>query len=86
MGEQSEEPDESFTAQSRRPATHSCLIVDLHPAFRQRREHHVLHVLLQMVPGLEDCLVEGSEDDLVSIAAMVSHSLLFSAVWPPCCS
>ena len=27
-----------------------------------------------MVPGLEDRLMEGSEDDILSIAGMVSHS------------
>jgi hypothetical protein len=38
---------------------------------RQRREHRVFGVLLQMVPGLETRLMEGLEEDLVSIAEMV---------------
>jgi hypothetical protein len=42
--------------------------------YRQRREHGVFRVLLQMVPGLEDRLIEGSEEDIMSIAVMVSRS------------
>ena len=53
-------------------------IIDLYPTRRQRREHSVFNVLLQMVPGLEDRLMEGSEDDVVEIATMASrrHSFL----------
>jgi hypothetical protein len=40
--------------------------------YRQRREHGVFRMLLQMVPGLEDRLIEGSEEDILSIAVMVS--------------
>jgi hypothetical protein len=42
--------------------THTC---------RQRREHRIFKVLLQMVPNLEARLMEGSEDDVVCIAEMV---------------
>jgi hypothetical protein len=42
--------------------------------YRQRREHGVFRVLLQMVPGLEDRLIEGSEEDILSVAVMVSRS------------
>ena len=40
-----------------------------------------------MIPGLEDRLMEGSEDDVLSMAALVSHSLDFN-VWliPSLCS
>jgi hypothetical protein len=38
---------------------------------RQRREHRVFELLLQMVPGLEDRLMSGSEGDLVLIAELV---------------
>jgi hypothetical protein len=46
---------------------------------RQRREHRVFSVLLQMVPGLEANLMEGSEDSVLSIAGLVSRSLDFNA-------
>ena len=39
---------------------------------RQRREHRVFGMLLQMVPGLEQRLMEGSGDDVVVIAELVS--------------
>lgn len=38
---------------------------------RENREHHVFTALLQMVPGLEGHLMEGSNDDLTTIAEMV---------------
>jgi len=39
---------------------------------RQRREHLVFQSLLQTVPGLEERLVEGEEDNAVRIAELVS--------------
>jgi hypothetical protein len=39
---------------------------------RRRREHRVFNALLQMVPGLEDRLMGGSDEDIVAIAEMVS--------------
>jgi len=42
--------------------------------YRQRREHAVFCLLVQMVPGLEDRLIEGFEEDIMSIAVMVSRS------------
>jgi hypothetical protein len=38
---------------------------------RERREHRVFRLLLQMVPGLEERLMEGSEEDLIHVAEMV---------------
>jgi hypothetical protein len=38
---------------------------------RQRREHRVFEALLQMVPGLEERLLSGSEENIVNIAEMV---------------
>jgi hypothetical protein len=34
-------------------------------------EDSIFNVLLQMIPGLENSLMEGSEDEVLSIAAMV---------------
>ena len=44
---------------------------------RQRREHRVFGVLLQMVPGLETCLMEGLEEDLVSIMEIVCPMIFY---------
>ena len=41
--------------------------------FRERREHGVFQKLLQMVPGLEERLLNGSEEDIVFVADMVSR-------------
>jgi len=41
----------------------------------QRREHIVFGVLLQMVPGLEDRLMEGTDEDVVSIADMLQKGV-----------
>ena len=38
---------------------------------RQRREHRVFEALLMMIPGLEERLMNGSEEDTVGIAEMV---------------
>lgn len=38
---------------------------------RQRREHTVFGILLQMVPGFEDRLMQGTDEDVVLIADLV---------------
>ena len=40
-----------------------------HP--RERREHRVFKQLLQSIPGLEERLVKGSEEDIVLVADVV---------------
>ena len=37
----------------------------------EREEHQVFQRLIQMVPGLEDRLVEGSDEDVAHIAELV---------------
>lgn len=51
------------------------LLTDLH--IRERREHRIFQVLLQMVPGLEARLMEGSDQDTVHVAELVSWFLLY---------
>lgn len=46
--------------------------------YRQRREHAVFGILLQTVPGLEDRLMEGTDDDVQSIAEMVRYKCNWS--------
>jgi hypothetical protein len=41
---------------------------------RERREHRVFRLLLQMIPGMEDRLMESSEEDIVHIAELVCNS------------
>ena len=38
---------------------------------RERREHRVFEALLLMVPGLEQRLMDGNEEDVVEVAEMV---------------
>jgi glycogen synthase len=38
---------------------------------RQRREHRIFRSLLQMIPGLEERLIDGSDDEAVLVAEMV---------------
>lgn len=56
-----------------------CFVWDL-MIFSERREHRVFTTLLQMVPGLEARLMEGTEEDLVMIAELVSFFLLILLV------
>jgi hypothetical protein len=42
---------------------------------RQRREHRVFRTLLHMVPGLEERLIAGSDDEAVVVAELVSTSI-----------
>jgi hypothetical protein len=39
---------------------------------RERREHRVFDKLLQMVPGLEERLLTGSEEEITFVAELVS--------------
>lgn len=48
-------------------------LVDSH--FRERREHRVFQQLLDMVPGLEDRLLDGSNEDNAHIADLVGSPL-----------
>jgi hypothetical protein len=41
---------------------------------RERREHRIFQLLLQMVPGLEERLVEGSEENVLHVAELVWFS------------
>jgi hypothetical protein len=38
---------------------------------RQRREYHVFEALLQIIPGLEASLMNGSESDIIEIVELV---------------
>ena len=79
MGELAEELEEAFT-------TECALIPNIYLVLlihygRERREHHVFGVLLQMVPGPESQLMSGDGDDVIHIADMVSM-IVMSIVYP----
>jgi hypothetical protein len=78
IGELADDPEESFSAEYLCPLTlgidpfSDCLFTN-----RKRRVHRVFLALTQMVPGLEDRLVEGSDEDVVLVAEMVGHGTSF---------
>ena len=39
---------------------------------REQQEHQVFNLLAQMVPGIEDCLVEGIDEDVARMVDLVS--------------
>jgi len=44
---------------------------------RERREHRIYQELLKAIPGLEERIVNGSEDELTVIAELVSVFTLY---------
>jgi hypothetical protein len=45
---------------------------------RERREHQVFTKLLQMIPGLEERIMGGSEEEVVFIADLVRTLTVYS--------
>ena len=70
LGKLAEEPEEAFTTECTL-IPNKYLVLLIHYG-RERREHRVFSVLLQMVPGLESQLMNGDEDKVIDIADMVS--------------
>ena len=69
LGELADEPEESFDDEY----VCSCIPICLKPmSYRQRREFRVFNALLQMIPGLQARLREGSEEDVLEIANLAS--------------
>jgi hypothetical protein len=70
MGEWAGRPEETFTLECVCDIKHEISFLEL---CREGREHRVFDALLQMVPGLEQRLVQSSDDDdVVRIAELVS--------------
>jgi len=74
MGELAEEPEEVFTYEYVAFAHPFLLFCQILHYRRQRREHRVFDALLQMIPGLEDRLINGSEEDVGAISESVSYA------------
>jgi hypothetical protein len=47
---------------------------------RERREHRVFTRLLEMVPGLEERLLEGTDEGVVHIAELVCSCVRFASL------
>jgi hypothetical protein len=69
MGELADRPAESFSLEYVFLLSCSRLLTDR--LVRERREHRVFTHLLEMVPGLEERLLEGSEEGVVHVAELV---------------
>jgi hypothetical protein len=76
-GERADDPAESFTAE--------CVIYRI-PAYhqsncgRERREHAVYRLLLSMVPGLEERLMNSSEAEIRMISDLVSFGMCLKSI------
>jgi hypothetical protein len=69
MGELSEQSEDTFTHEFVVPF-YFIYNMWLTPA-RERREHRIFQALLQMIPGLEERLMEGSNEDVIHVAELV---------------
>ena len=78
MGELADEPDEIFSVEYVRAGTNLCK-TEFPPSYwthRERREHRVFKELLQMVPGLEERLLQSSEEEARLVADLVRQHIL----------
>jgi hypothetical protein len=48
--------------------------------FRERREHRIFNILLQMIPGILERLMEASAEEIVHIGELVSCNLILDLV------
>jgi hypothetical protein len=69
MDELAEQPEEFFTTEFEIPA-HNTHNADLE--YREQREHRVFNKLLQLIPGLEERLMEKSEEEATLMAELVT--------------
>ena len=66
---ESNTPDENFTIEF---ASFCHPIITCSGFIRERREHRIFQELLKGIPGLEERLMTGSEDEVVVVAELVS--------------
>jgi hypothetical protein len=86
MGELADEPEETFTVEYvfTRDLMDSMSYIQV--LLRERREHRVFLNLLHMAPGLEERLLQGSEEETRMIADLVRPypgSANVTIIWPP---
>jgi hypothetical protein len=71
MAEQADVSDEDFTAESAALSYFLAITTCSFFFFRERREHKIFEALLKGVPGLEERLITGSEDEVAVVAELV---------------
>jgi hypothetical protein len=69
IGELADAPDEEFSAEYAALLPH--FYIPLIMCFRERREHAIFQELLKSIPGLEERLVTGSDDEVMIVAELV---------------
>jgi hypothetical protein len=72
MGELVKRSEESFTAEY--AMSFNVQVALGHPdgyIFRERRGHIAFKQIIQMIPNLEECLKNGSKDDILLISDLV---------------
>jgi hypothetical protein len=68
MGELSEQSEDTLTHEFVFPfSSYNAWLTSA----RERREHRIFQALLQMIPGLEERLMEGSNEDVIHVAELV---------------
>jgi hypothetical protein len=72
MGERADDPDEAFTYEQVVSDTYSHYDLCCQNC-RERREHRVFERLLQTIPGLEARLMDGSDEEIMHVAELVSN-------------
>ena len=78
LGKLAEEPEEALTVECAL-ISNIYLVLLIHYG-RERQEHCVFGILLQMVPGLESRLMNGNEDEVIHTADMV-NMIVMSTVY-----
>ena len=75
MGELADVPEENFTTEW--VAVYQLTYNKTNKRiYRERREHRVFQELLKSVPGLEERLLQGSEEEVDIIADLVNFSVV----------
>jgi len=76
MGDLADKPEDSFTHEYVLFVYRSCTHVsDLFA--RERREHRIFNLLIQMIPGLQERLMDASAEEVVHIGDLVSDNRRF---------
>lgn len=76
MGDFANKPEDSFTHEYVLFVCKSCKHVsDL--LARERREHRIFNLLIQMIPGLQERLMDASAEEVVHVGDLVSDSHRF---------
>jgi hypothetical protein len=82
MGELQDQPEETFTLES---VFVLFILIDImlinQSVMRERREHRIFKQLLMMIPGLEERLLDGSDETIMHIGELVSRIRIHKNFW-----